>query len=125
VRSFENLSAEPELGAAVTAALREKLARRGESGDGDGVIEGEVRTGDAVPSTPYGGPAGSPATWRAVLEVRARLRLGDKVVAEKTVRRDADFLTGNDPLETEGRRAVAFRRLAMLAAEDVIRSFER
>jgi lipopolysaccharide assembly LptE-like protein len=123
VRPFENLSAEPELGAVVTTAVREQLARRGEGGEG-AVIEGEVRSGEPVPSTPGGGPAGSAATWRIALEVRARLRVGDKVVAEKTVRREYDYLTGSDPLETEGRRAIALRRLAALAAEDVVRAFE-
>ncbi len=117
VRPFENLSPDPELGAAVAAAVRDELARRGAEGEG-GVIEGEVRSSDAVPST------GGGATWRVALEVRARLRVSGQVVSERVVRREADFLGGVDALETEGRRAVALRRLAAEAARDLVRAFE-
>ena len=117
VRPFENLSAEPELGAAVTAALRESLARRGEAGSG-AVLEGDVRATQPAPS------AASGATWRIALTVRGRLLADGKVVSEQTVRRETDYLAGLDALETEGRRAVALRRLASDAAEALVRAFE-
>jgi hypothetical protein len=119
VAAFENRSADPELGAAVTAALREELARRGASAE-DGtpaVIEGEVRALAGVPS--------SVATWRAGLEVRARLVVAGNAVAERTVRREADHLAGADALETEGRRALALRRLAGEVARELVRVFEQ
>src|SRR5512133_1743066 len=51
VRTFENLSTEPELGATLTAALRSELARRGaDAGEGaPAAIEGDVRATEPVP----------------------------------------------------------------------------
>jgi hypothetical protein len=120
VAPFENRSTEPELGAAVTAALRGALARRGAAGGADAaaVIEGEVAAADPVPSSPGG------ATFRVALEVRARLVAG-ATREERTVRREVDYLAGEDPLESEGRRAVALRRAADEVAADVLRAFER
>ncbi len=118
VRPFDNLSGDPELGAAVTAALREELARRGAAGEG-AAIEGDVHAGDAAPSSP------DAATYRVAVDVRARLRVGADVVAEKAVRRELDYVAGGDALETEARRALALRRLAAEAARDVLRAFER
>ncbi len=129
VRTFENLSTEPALGAAVTAALRTELARRG-AGAGEGApaaIEGEARATEPAPTSE------SAATWRIGIEVRARLVAGGAPVAEHTVRREASYLGGGSPssrsdtdaLETEGRRALALRRLAEDAALEILRSFER
>jgi len=121
VRAFENRSSEPGLGAAVTDALRAELARRGaDGGSGDAAeIDGEVRAEEpAVASS-------GAATWRVGLTVRARLVAGGTTVAEHVARRDTEFLGGADPLETEGRRALALRRLADDAARDVLRAFER
>jgi lipopolysaccharide assembly LptE-like protein len=120
VRTFENRSADPALGASVTAALREELARRGAAA-GEGApawLEGDVRTGEAVPSTT------AAATLHVTLEVRARLVVGGQTKAERTIRRDTDHLGGADALETEGRRAVALRRLASAAAIELLRSLE-
>lgn len=124
VRTFENASTEPELGAAVTSALRAALARRGaDAGQGaPAVLEGEIRAGEAVPTSARG-PA--TATWRIAIEVRARLLGRDGVSAEHVTRRELDYLAGADPLETEGRRAVALRRLLDGAAEEILRAFER
>ena len=118
VTPFENLSAEPELGAAVSAALREELARRGAAGEG-AVIEGEVRSTEPVPTAAAG------AAYRIGLQVRARLKVGARVVAQHDLRRDGDYVAGVDALETEGRRALALRRAAADVARDVLRAFER
>jgi hypothetical protein len=137
VRAFENLSTEPQLGAAVTGALRSALSRRG-AGAGEGTptaIEGEVRASEPVPTSAWQDPAsgtGAPSiprigTWSVALEVRARLVSGGEKVAEHVWRREATYLagTGGDPLETEGRRALALRRLAEEAAPEILRAFER
>jgi hypothetical protein len=120
VAAFENLSGDPDLGAAVTAALREELRRRGaDAGDAaPAVLVGEVRASPGVPST------ASAATWRVRLDVRARLVVRGATVAERTVRREADHLGGADALETEGRRAVALRALAGDAARELLRALE-
>ena len=121
VRPFENRSTEPELGAAVTAALRTELARRGADAGAVGAaeIDGEVRAEEPTITTRGG------ATWRVALTVRARLLSDGTTVAEHVARRETDFVGGADPLETEGRRALALRRLADDAARDVLRAFER
>jgi hypothetical protein len=121
VRPFENLSTDPGLGAAVTAALRGELARRGaDAGEGaPAAIEGDARATEPVPTSAGG------ATWSIALDVRARLVEAGKPAVERTVRRSADYLGGADALETEGRRALALRRLAEDAARDVLRAFER
>ncbi len=119
VRPFENLSTDPSVGVAVTAALREALARRGASGDGArALIEGEVSTDPAAPS--FGGGA----TQRVALMVKARLLVDGKLVLERLFRRESDFLAGADALEAEARRAQALRRLAGEAARDVLSAFE-
>ena len=121
VRPFENRSTLPELGASVTSALRTELARRGADGDGGGAaeIDGEVRADEPVVSSRGG------ATWHVGLTVRARLVSQGAIVAEHVARRETDFVGGVDPLETEGRRALALRRLADDAARDILRAFER
>ena len=120
VRAFENDSADPELGAAVTAALRDELARRGAwaAADAPAVLEGSVRSTEGAPST-YGS-----ASYGLSVEVQARLSVQGKLVQELTVQRHADHLGGEDPLETEGRRAVALRKLARDAARELLRALE-
>ncbi len=130
VRTFANQSAEPELGAILTGALRTELSRRGADAGADAgaAIEGEVRAGQpALTSPPRLTPSGvaAAATWRIGIEVRARLVSGGAAIAEHTVRRETDYLGGIDPLETEARRALALRRLADEAAREVLRAFER
>ena len=123
VRPFENRSTEIDLGAAVTTALRSELSRRGaDAGDGAAaVLEGEVRaTEPALTST-----STTATTWRVGIEVRARLKAGQGKPVERTIRRETDFLGGGDPLETEGRRALALRRIADEAAHELLRSLER
>jgi hypothetical protein len=119
VRPLENRSSDPGLGAEVAAALRRELDRRGAGGGaGAATIEGEVRTEGAGATLPGG------ATQRLALEVRARLSQGGKVLAERTVRREADHLSGADALEGEARRAQALRRLADQVARELVNAFE-
>jgi hypothetical protein len=120
VNAFENESGDPELGATVTAALRDELARRGAWADGDApaVLDGSVRASEGAPSTAGG------ATFRVAVELRARLIVSGKTVQELTVRREADQLGGADALEAEGRRAVVLRRLASDAARELLRAME-
>ncbi len=121
VRSFVNHSTEPELGATVTAALRSELARRGAGApEGSGaVLDGEVRATEPVVTSTAG------TTWRVGIEVRARLVAGTAKPVERIIRRETDFLSGSDPLETEGRRALALRRVADEAARELLRALER
>jgi hypothetical protein len=143
VRPFENRSGEPELGAVLTTALRAELARRG-SDAGAGAaswIEGGVRATEPILTST------DATTWRIAIEVRARLASASGVRAERTVRREVVYLTGDcvggrtptdtsaasaglpactvDPLETEGRRALALRRAADDAAHELLRALER
>jgi hypothetical protein len=126
VRPFENRSTEPDLGALVTTALRTELAQRGaDAGEGAAaILDGEVRAGEPVLTT-SAGSATVGTTWRIALEVRARLTTGSGDPIARTVRRDTDYLGGADPLETEGRRALALRSAAAGAARDLLRSLER
>jgi hypothetical protein len=120
VRVFENDSTDPELGAIVTAALREELASRGAWGgpEASAVLEGWVRSSQSVPST-YGA-----ALFGMSVELHGRLSVGGKQVEELTVQRQADHLGGADPLEAEGRRTVALRKLAREAARELLRALE-
>lgn len=124
--AFENLSTEPGLGAALTAALRDELARRGSDAGAQASarIEGDVRAGDPEPTTRRSGAGAGVETWRIAVIVRARLVRDGEVIARRELRREADYLGGGDPLETEGRRALALRRLAAEAAREILRSFE-
>jgi hypothetical protein len=129
VRTFQNLSTEPELGAAVTASLRTELSRRGADAPASApaTIEGDVRAGEPAPASLARDASGRDqlASWRIGIEVRARLVAQGATVAEHAARRETIYLAGADPLETEGRRAVALRRLADEAAREVLRAFER
>src|SRR4051794_18075583 len=86
VRPFVNASTEPELAAAVTAALRGELARRGaDAPEGAGaLLDGEVRaTEPALTST-------AAVTWRVGIELRARLVDGAAQPVQRVVRREVD-----------------------------------
>ncbi|HSM93162.1 MAG TPA: LPS assembly lipoprotein LptE [Anaeromyxobacteraceae bacterium] len=118
VLPFENLSTEPELGAVLSAALREELAARGALARGGSRtrVEGEVRVGVPSPAAPGG------ASWRVTLDVAARLVDGDRRVAERSLRRVIDYSAGVDALETEGRRTLALRTLAADCARELASS---
>lgn len=119
VEPFANASAEPELAAALSGALRTELAKRGNLAAG---TKGPVLSGEVTAGAPVPGAAGG-VSWRVAVEVTARLRDGEKLVAERKVRREADYSAGIDALETEGRRAAALRRLAEECARDLAAAF--
>ncbi len=120
VRAFENDSTDPELGAAVTAALRDELARRGAyaGADAPAQLDGAVRITSGTPSSYFG------SSSMVAVQVRARLSVQGKLVHELTVQRTETHQGGADPLETEGRRATALRKMAGEVARDVLRAFE-
>jgi hypothetical protein len=121
VAPFDARTADAEVGVFVTEALREDLARRGlDTRDGaasriDGVVEETVY----FPSSPNG------ATWRLALVVSAKLVTEGKPSAEARVRREVEYLAGQDPLETEGRRRLALRRASEAAARELLEKLER
>ena len=122
MRAFENRSTEPELGRRRDgrAPERARAARRGRGARAPRrVLDGEVRATEPVLTSSAG------ATWRIGIEVRARLAAGQGRRVERTVRRETDYLAGADPLETEGRRALALRRVADEAARELLRALER
>jgi len=122
VRPFENRTTEAEAGALVAAALRQELARRGADAGPDGAarIEGTIDDASFVVLT-----AGPPPTYRLALTVTARLLAEGKLLAEQRAGRVEDYLSGLDPLESEGRRRLALRRAAEAVARDVVERFEQ
>jgi hypothetical protein len=50
--------------------------------------------------------------------------VSERAVAEARAGREEDYLAGQDPLETEGRRRVALRRAAAGAARDLVERLE-
>ncbi len=122
VRAFENDSADPELGAAVTA----RPARRA------GAARGGGRRGRAGPAGRHG-----PGHLRGALELRRHRAAAwpvevrgtatptsGKLVHELTLLRTEAHQGGADALEAEGRRATALRKLAREAAREVLRELE-
>jgi hypothetical protein len=120
VRSFENDSSDPELGAVVTGALRDELARRGAAAGPEAAaqLEGSVRVVSGTPSS------FSATSARVVVEIRARLTSRGKPVRDLVLQRGDNHLGGADPLEVEGRRATALRKLARDAARELLRELE-
>ena len=120
VRPLENRTTNAEVGAIVAASLRQELARRNAVGDAGSAahIEG------AVEETSFGASSPNGATYRLTLVVYARLMIGERVLSEQRARRDADWLAGLDPLESEGRRRLAMRRAADGVAREILDRFE-
>lgn len=120
VRAFENDSGDPELGATVTAALRDELARRGAfaGADAPAQLEGVVRVSSGTSSTYFSSAA------IVAVEVRARFSVNGKLVQELTVQRTEAHQGGADALESEGRRATSLHKLARDAAREVLRALE-
>jgi hypothetical protein len=121
VRPFENRTSDAEAGALVAAAVRRELARRGADGraDAPATLDGVIEDVTFTAASPNG------SSYRLVLTVSARLRAGEAVLGEARVARAEDWLTGLDPLESEGRRRVALRRAADVAARELLERFER
>jgi outer membrane lipopolysaccharide assembly protein LptE/RlpB len=120
VAPLEDRTPDAEAGALVAAALRRELARRGAEG-GPGAkasIEGTVLRAAFVPTTPQ------VASYRLVLEVRARLVVEGRTVAELSVHREQDALGEVDALASEGRRRVALRKAAEDAAREIVEGLE-
>ena len=120
VRAFENDSADPELGAILTSALRHELARRGAGAEADAPaqLEGSVRVTSATPSSFFDVAAA------ATVEIHARLTVDGKPVHELTIQRTEAHQGGADALEAEGRKETALHKLAREAARELLAAFE-
>jgi Lipopolysaccharide-assembly len=122
VRPFENRTTDAEAGALVAAALRQELARRG----ADASSEAAARIEGTVEDVSFGVlTVGPPPTYRLTLTVTGRLLVGGKALAERRIGRAEDYLSGIDPLESEGRRRLALRRAADAVAREVVEAFEQ
>lgn len=121
VRAFESDSADPDLGTAVTAALRDELARRGADAGADAPaqLDGVVRVTSGTSSSYFSSGA------IVSVEVRARLSIHGKLIHELTVQRTEAHQGGADALESEGRRATALHKMARDAAREVLRALEQ
>jgi hypothetical protein len=122
VRPLENRTTDAEAGALVAAALRQELARRGADAGPEGAarIEGTIDGSSFAVLT-----VGPPPTYSLTLAVTARLLAGGRVLAEQHASRTEEYLSGLDPLESEGRRRLALRRAAEAVARDVVERFEQ
>jgi hypothetical protein len=120
VRAFENDSTDPELGAVLTAALRDELARRGAAAGADApaLLDGTVRVTSGTGSSYFSAAAS------LTVEVHARLSVDGKPVHEFTIQRTEAHQGGADALEAEGRRATAIHKLARGVARDVLAALE-
>ncbi len=119
VPPFDNRTADSEAGAWVATALRQELARRGAAGRAGerARLEGEVELIRFLPTTG--------TTFQLTLATRARLFVDGKPVAELPLVRQEEYVGGQDPLETEGRRRLALRRAAESMARDLVEKLER
>jgi hypothetical protein len=118
VPPFANRSTEPELGAAIAAALRTELQARGVRVRADAPVR---VTGEVTATAPAPAAIGG-VSWRFAVVIDARLTDGERLVAERKVRREVDYPAGVDALETEGRRAQAAARLAAEVARELAAS---
>jgi hypothetical protein len=122
VPPFDNHTADADAGALVAGAVRDELGRRGAlGGPGSGArLDGEVL------EIAFGAADPTGATYVVSLVVRARLVIGDGPAGpEQRVRREETYLAGADQLESEGRRRLALRRLAVELARDLVDRLER
>jgi hypothetical protein len=120
VRAIENDSTDPELGAVLTAALRDELARRGATAaaDAPAQLDGSVRVTSGTPSSYFNAAA------VVSVEIHVRLTLDGKLVHELTIQRSEPHQGGADAVEAEGRRATALHKLARDAAREVLAALE-
>jgi hypothetical protein len=120
VRPLEDRTTDANAGALVAAALRRELARRG----ADAGPDAPARIEGAVERVTFGAPGPNQATYRLTLIVSTHLLVGGKLVAEQRTQRDEDWLAGQDPLESEGRRRLALRHAADEAAREIVERYE-
>ncbi|GEJ56190.1 LPS assembly lipoprotein LptE [Anaeromyxobacter diazotrophicus] len=120
VRALENRTTDADAGALVAAALRRELARRGaDAGPGaPAKLEG------AVEGVGFGAASPNGAIYRLTLTVSARLVVAGKVASEQRSVRSEDWLAGQDPLESEGRRRLALRHAAEAVAREIVERLE-
>ncbi len=121
VRPLENRTTDAEAGALVAAALRQELARRG----ADAGSEAAARIEGSIEDASFGSLGLNPPTYSLSLTVTARLVVSGNTLAEQRVVRAESYLSGLDPLESEGRRHLALRRAAEAVAKDIIERFEQ
>ncbi len=121
VRPLEDRTTDTDAGALVAAALRRELARRG----ADAGPDAPARIEGAVERVVFGAPSPNNALYRLTLIVSTQLVVGGKLVAEQRTQRDEDWLAGQDPLESEGRRRLALRHAANEAAREIIERYEQ
>ena len=120
VRPLEDRTTDADAGALVAAALRRELARRG----ADAGPDAPARIEGAVERVTFGAPGPNGALYRLTLIVSTQLVVGGKRVAEQRTQRDEDWLAGQDPLESEGRRRLALRHAADEAAREIVERYE-
>jgi hypothetical protein len=118
---LENRTAEPQVEALLTEALREYAARSGLLGAGssEASLEGAVVS---VSGAPILAGRDRLPTYRLGVTVHLRLLKGGRQVAEAQVTQTEDYPSGADVLLTEASRAAALRRLAETVARE---GFER
>lgn len=121
VRPFEDRTTDADAGALVAAALRRELARRG----ADGGPAAPARLEGAVEDVTFGASSPNGAVYRLTLTVSARLVVNGRVASEQRTLRSEDWLAGQDPLESEGRRRLALRHAAEAAAREIVERLER
>ncbi|HEX8909676.1 MAG TPA: LPS assembly lipoprotein LptE [Anaeromyxobacteraceae bacterium] len=120
VRPLENRTTDADAGALVAAALRRELARRGADAEPDAPAHLE----GAVDDVTFGASSPNGAVYRLTLTVTARLVVAGKVASEQRSQRAEDWLAGQDPLESEGRRRLALRHAADAAAQEIVERLE-
>jgi hypothetical protein len=120
VRPLENHTTDADAGALVAAALRRELARRG----ADAGPAAPTQLEGAVEGVSFGASGPSGAIYRLTLTVTARLVVAGHVASEQRTQRSEDWLAGQDPLESEGRRRLALRHAAEAAAREIVERLE-
>jgi len=120
VPPLTNQTPDAEVGALVTGALREELARRGNAAGADA----PARIEGTVVRTQFGAVTPEASTYRLYLDVQVKLLVDGKVVAEQSARRQQDYLGEVDALASEGRRRLALRQAANEVAREIVERFE-
>jgi hypothetical protein len=128
VPTFKNLTADPQLEAQFTDALRQELSRVGREGGeaSDVTAIGEVTqvaVGLPIILDTRGAQITQVASYRVSATAMVRLMRNGEKLAETTVTGSEDFLPGAGEaaiLETEANRRTALRRLARSLMRQVV-----